>query len=184
MKRLLCLLLLVSASLITPACKKNKPAINQLPPETQTGASTFGCLVDGKVFKPKGDPFGGPILSCAYQYVNGGYYLQLFAKRDESATVPTVNSVSIGTDSLMIEEGKVYRLTTERKGTTIGQYSSYTNNGFIRYFTNDLLQGEIFIKKFDQINRIISGTFWFDAVNPNGEKVEVREGRFDMNYTL
>ncbi len=26
------------------------------------------------------------------------------------------------------------------------------------------------------------GTFWFDAVNAAGEKVEVREGRFDMKF--
>lgn len=29
---------------------------------------------------------------------------------------------------------------------------------------------------------IISGTFWYDAINSTGQKVEVRNGRFDMHF--
>ncbi|MBW7840687.1 MAG: hypothetical protein H3C36_13855, partial [Chitinophagaceae bacterium] len=43
--------------------------------------------------------------------------------------------------------------------------------------------GELWIKKLDPVNQIVSGTFWFDAVTANGQKVEVREGRFDVRYT-
>ncbi len=52
-------------------------------------------------------------------------------------------------------------------------------------FETDGLQytGELFIKKLDTVNQIVSGTFWFDAINSNGQKVEVREGRFDVRYT-
>ncbi len=66
-------------------CKKRKMPINpidQLPSETQTSANTFGCLVNGKVFLPKG-PSLSPILQCAYQYLNTnyskGYFFQLSA---------------------------------------------------------------------------------------------------------
>jgi hypothetical protein len=34
----------------------------------------------------------------------------------------------------------------------------------------------------DLANSIISGTFWFDAINTAGETVEIRQGRFDWNY--
>ena len=37
--------------------------------------------------------------------------------------------------------------------------------------------------RLDEVKQIVSGTFWFDAVNDKGEKVEVREGRFDMIFT-
>jgi hypothetical protein len=42
--------------LIVSGCRKHKTGnpIDQLPPETQTGANTFGCLVNGQVFKPGG----------------------------------------------------------------------------------------------------------------------------------
>jgi hypothetical protein len=65
-------------------CEKdqNIPEIDKLPPATQTGANTFGCMVDGKAFMPrKSGWFGGPVLQCSYQYTvnNGhlGYFLAL-----------------------------------------------------------------------------------------------------------
>ncbi len=39
------------------------------------------------------------------------------------------------------------------------------------------------ITKLDFENHIVSGTFWFDAINEDGKLVEIREGRFDMNFT-
>ena len=39
-----------------------------------------------------------------------------------------------------------------------------------------------FITKLNIQQRIVSGTFWYDAINSDGEKVEVRDGRFDMRY--
>lgn len=53
----------------------------------------------------------------------------------------------------------------------------------INYVTTDTFTGVLKITKLDTQQKIISGTFWFDAVNAAGEKVEVREGRFDMRYT-
>ena len=43
-------------------------------------------------------------------------------------------------------------------------------------------KGELIITKFDDVNQIMSGTFWFDAINKDGVKVEVREGRFDVHF--
>ena len=50
-------------------CKKHTNSgnpIDQLPPETQTGANTFGCLINGEVFLPKGRLLSDSILKCAY----------------------------------------------------------------------------------------------------------------------
>ena len=52
----------------------------------------------------------------------------------------------------------------------------------IQYETNEINRGELRITKFDTINQIVSGTFWFDAKNSSGQIVQVREGRFDMPY--
>lgn len=73
------ILLLLLTTLFFFQCRKHKSELEKLPPETQTGAEAFGCLVNGKVFTPKESPFAGPILSCAYQYVAGGYSFQLKA---------------------------------------------------------------------------------------------------------
>lgn len=182
MKQRLYLLLFISVSFFFITCKKDKPAIDQLPPATQTGAGTFGCIVNGKVFKPKGDIFSGPILSCANQYINGGYYFQLTAISKGSSTN---YSIGIFADSLKIENNVSYTLKTKNKREGIyGLYSISEIQGLINYMTDDRYIGELKITKLDEINRTVSGTFWFDAVDTNGGKVEVREGRFDMPYTL
>ena len=47
--------LLLAALLLTAACKKDKVApVDQLPPATTTGADTWGCLVNGEVWKATG----------------------------------------------------------------------------------------------------------------------------------
>jgi len=75
--RNLFLLFLAPLLLFGLQCRKNKSPEEQLPPETQVGAGTFGCLVNGNIFKAKGDPFGGPILNCSYQNINNVFYFGL-----------------------------------------------------------------------------------------------------------
>ncbi len=182
--KLLCGSLMIITLFTFSECKKNKPGnpVDQLPSETQYGAGTFGCLVDGKPFIPKGDPFGGPIKSCAYQFVGGGYSFQLSAS-DKST--PTIYSIGLSTDSLKIREGMTIELQNSRiKGMASGFYLKGDVQTFDIYSTSKINIGELKIKKLDEINRIVSGTFWFDAVNDMGVKAQVREGRFDMKYTL
>jgi hypothetical protein len=48
-------LLLLAALLGLSQCKKHDPdPLDQLPPATQTGANTFGCLVNGQPWTPQG----------------------------------------------------------------------------------------------------------------------------------
>ncbi len=174
---LLSILTIVSSN----SCKKNKDPESQLPPATQEGRDTFGCLVDGNVFKPKGSPFGGPILSCAYQFIDGGYYFQLAAKNSGDI----FRGVSIHTDSLQISEGNTYKLEDfYKKGGASARYSVAENLDLIEYLTTTAVLGELKISKLDTINRIVSGTFWFDAVNSDSHVVKVRDGRFDVRYSL
>jgi len=52
------------------------------------------------------------------------------------------------------------------------------------YKTTNEFYGELEIIKLDTENEIISGTFWFDAEEvDNGEIIEIKEGRFDINYS-
>jgi Family of unknown function (DUF6252) len=180
-------LLIIFLSLL--GCKKHKTSgnpLDQLPPETQTGANTFGCLVDGKVFLPEG-PSLSPILQCAYQYLNTnysqGYFFQLSAKEKGNKECELF-SISLGTDSLEIFENKTYQLVNYNIGNAAAQYSNFYACGqFINYNTSSTVNGELLIKKFDEINQIASGTFWFNAVDANGDTVKVTDGRFDMQFT-
>ena len=42
---------------------------------------------------------------------------------------------------------------------------------------------KITITKLDEVNHIVSGTFWFDVQDTNGVIHQIRDGRFDMQYT-
>jgi flagellar basal body rod protein FlgG len=43
--------------------------------------------------------------------------------------------------------------------------------------------GELKITYLDLTNQTISGTFFFDIIVQNGKLREIREGRFDMQFT-
>ena len=175
----LCFLLFTSMN-----CKKsNVTPIDQLPAATQTGANTFGCLVNGQVFLPKGLNFGGPRLNASYIYSNTntlrGYFFNVSAIKNNGDK--GAEGVSISSDSLAIKQGQKYVLkNSSNKGEIYGSYGTSVNVISDDFNTQGNYQGEVYFSRFDEIKGIVSGTFWFDAVNSKGEKVEVREGRFDV----
>lgn len=174
--------------LLSGSCKKPKTVnpIDQLPAETQTGANTFGCLVDGVAFLPGGGSLSGPNLICVYQnLISGtpaGYTFALGAtdKKDPRK----ITTVGFGMDSIKMGIG-IYILKVRNNGNGGGQFGYYDDNnpnGNL-FSTSEFVTGELQIRKFDTINQIASGTFWFDAINAAGQKVQIRDGRFDMRYT-
>lgn len=148
--------------------------VDLLPPATQTGENTFGCLLDGEVFLPGS---GINPLDCVYQFVDGGYYFALQAnKRDDNYSLI---GISIGTIHLEIQENVTYELTTKTEGNAVGGY-------FFKYnwkYTDEYYVGELTITKLDFNNHIVSGTFWFDIKDSQGKIHHIREGRFDMQFT-
>ena len=91
--------------------------IDKLPPATQIGANTFGCLLDGKAFLPG---TGSNPLDCVYQFVNGGFYFTLQAnKRDNLNNRITI---VLATNNLQILEGNTYVLLDESIGNAVGKY--------------------------------------------------------------
>jgi len=99
--------LLLSAS----RCKKDH---FHLPPETTTGANTFGCKVNGKVFVPR-DGRGRPGLFCQYVYLGegegGGWFLNIPAMNWRAS--PN-EAIGIATDSLLLEEGMTYEFKNKK----------------------------------------------------------------------
>jgi hypothetical protein len=81
-----------------------------------------------------------------------------------------------------LKSGRTFQLAnplTDGKNFVSNFGEFYTGNTII-YSTNNKYSGEVEFTKYE--NGIVSGTFWFDAVNDTGEVVEIREGRFDMKY--
>lgn len=175
------LLVLLVLTLTLGCCHKNddqpKTELEKLPPATQTGANTAGCLVNGVAFLPKGNFPGGAALTC--NYTNGlNFSLSINQKINDN-----IKSVSVANLNQQLQEGYIYILKKNLTTTVLPNGYAYFID-FINpdFNTNDNITGELKITYHNFNQAILSGTFWFDAINSNGEIVKVREGRFDMHY--
>jgi hypothetical protein len=157
-----------------------KTELEKLPPATQTGANTAGCLVNGIAFLPKGN---FPTLTCNY---NDGANFSLFIKeRIMQGSNENVRTILISSFNQNLHDnvGVTFPLTVYGSDSKSGEYVTYnTDLGEMHYETNSEVTGELKITYHNYNQAIISGTFWFDAINSTGQKVEVRNGRFDMHY--
>lgn len=112
--------------------------------------------------------------------VRGGWFLNIPAV--DFKAQPNIG-VSIQTDSLLLEENKVYEFKLGDNYQPIkGTVNAFYYNGTDTYPKLNNEEGYLMVKKIDQVNRIISGIFNFVGTNPNGQKVYVTEGRFDIVY--
>ena len=178
------LLCVLCAFLSLLACSGDDPSpIEQLPPATQTGAETIGCLINGKAFTPKGAFLGPPSRGSSYQFIyNDGdsfFNFQVFARHlpDPFQSV-YMNVIFQNFEDL--QEDRVYFL-----GDIIlhkGQ-AGYGNASIEIYETNSQHTGTLTITHYDYDNRIVSGTFEFE-VEVDGEVLKVTDGRFDMTFTI
>ena len=174
-------LLILTFFTLLSCSKKDDPElkpIDKLPPLTHTGANTAGCLVNGEAFLPKGyTPSGN--LRC--------YFIN---QKDFLLSINEIISnkfkrISIYYSIPNLIENSIYKLnevstTNDKSAEFVINEARPQNPNF--YTTTPTVTGELIITHHNYNNATISGTFWFDAVNSNGEKVEVREGRFDMEY--
>lgn len=172
-----CLILLLTTTLACHNDDDDNPPVdpvNQLPEATQTGAGTFGCLLDGEVFLPGNVPNK---LDCVYQIVNGGYYFSLQGSKRDSNN--NVIRISLNTKKMEIQQNETYILLENADRSVYGSY--FFNTDFS--YTNEIHTGELTITKLDFNNHIVSGTFWFDVKDSNGVVHQIREGRFDVRFT-
>lgn len=194
------LLLLIAISLfackIEPLKKKNPPEPT-LPPITTEGKNTFGCLVDGKLYLPKkGSTFKSPYVKEYYysERISTQFYgtLKIGAERWRAENEPSFQYLEFVLFKRVYSAGE-YNLFTD---STVYNHDLGMNQkqSYVRYIMRDSEMGIDFdsygtinpqagkmnIIKLDTINKIISGTFWFDAVDlKTGDTVKIRDGRFD-----
>lgn len=177
------LLLLFLTLFILTCCDKDddkpKTPIEQLPPTTQTGANTFGCLLDGEAFKPGSH---NNSYQCFYQYVDGGYYFYLGADKISNNIL---TGISLGTEKMSISEGQILKLYERVNGKAFGSLSNLDDNtGHYQINTTSITTtGELKITKLDFNKNIVSGTFWFDVKDDKDVVHQIREGRFDMTFS-
>lgn len=180
MKKIILIIGILLTTLLS-CSKKDDPTLTpleQLPAETKIGANTAGCLVNGEAFLPKGF-FPSGNLIC--YFINQNHFSLSISNKENN----NVNSIIIIVEDLNLVIGEVVNLNTMRSSNNskFAEYHILKDSGNDElYSTTPEITGELVITHHDYDNAIISGTFWFDAINNAGEKIEVREGRFDMEY--
>lgn len=166
------LLLILTVFILTSCDKDDKPKteLEKLPPATQTGARTFGCLLDGVAFVPTKSN-----CSSFYQYVNGYY----FSLQGNMYVNKELILLGLSTDNLKIEEGKTYILLDKIDGNASAKYfDDYDDSR-----TTSTEKGEMTITKLDLTKNIVSGTFFYDIKDSDGKLHKITNGRFDMPFT-
>ncbi|MFT3948484.1 MAG: DUF6252 family protein [Agriterribacter sp.] len=155
------------------SCKKDK-----LTKETQNGANTFSCLIDGEIYKPCSEAIIG---GANVKPVWGGLYVS-----NGITQASIVASCSEGVDwSISINIGNLvgkgeYSFSDPSNRAVFTVYKYNTGN----YSSSNTGKGKVTITKDDRANNILSGIFEFEGVDINntGKIIMITSGRFDINY--
>ncbi len=155
-------------------CKKHDPdPLEQLPPATQTGANTFGCLVNGKPWTPQG--YNGSSNYSVYydpSYRKGTLNISTYRYANNDANSKQL--ITIYSDSL--RSTGVYPLTRDKHQEAFFQDRAsrceFSGGAYYR-------QGALTITRLDLQAGIISGTFAFTLYQPGCDTIRITQGRFD-----
>lgn len=192
MKNLLVLLLL---SLLLPSCKTNldglfpPPPPVQLPLETQNGANTFGCILNGQTWEASSH---GSIRPFVYPSPDAHYSrgtLWLSAGRRTEVQSPFLG-FTIYVSRLNRLGMYVLSRRPDRTTSTYAYAEVSTDNAYAPYSTDSVRVGSITIVQLDTVSarKFVSGRFELvarpqkGAAPPNGFPAEatVTHGRFDV----
>lgn len=179
------------AALFCIGCSDNDPPQDQLPPITQTGANTFGAVVDGKIFIPKdsytftpgGDRKELEVLVGHEFFNNNGddewsisatnykdtpeTYIYIYLPTLKENRTNHIIDLSDGSESSNLSNAHIYSLIDLGNR----QYRSFDNSGIFNF------------SRLDIENGIYAGTFSVKLKNKDNENdvIEITDGRFDIN---
>lgn len=156
-----------------------------LPPETQTGANTFGCYVNGNLFVAQS---GGTSIYASYIPQTG--YLEIFTFGSGLSGDYIILRI------LHLKENAIntsFNVFFGKQYAALNWFTEY-NNGITSYIDMNQNIGEVFITRLDTINKIVSGNFHckmgksenFNNMDMNTYKLDsianISQGRFDLIY--
>ncbi len=166
--------------LMASACRKTPPDPEpDLPPETQTGARTIGCYINGKPWVPK--PYlaigVNPFLEVKYGGANPGLlYFEAGIPKDSAAS-----SLSIYIQPWAKKGDNEIWYDPSPSGDIFTSYGGLIFPRGCGTFRLDTLKTRrLTITKLDTVGvSVIAGTFEFTAFNTCGDTLRFTKGRFD-----
>ena len=169
--------LLLAALLGLSQCQKKDPdPVDQLPPATQTGAGTFGCLVNGQPWTPQGND-GTSNYSVSYDVTPAGGVLarqtyRIYGKaNDEFQNIVLFANQIAGAGSFSFRSPQRTRASVNDQKTNCYWSSRDSATTYRR--------GQMVITRLDRQAGIVSGTFAFTLYKPGCDSIRVTQGRFD-----
>lgn len=170
-------------------CKRDDPAplppkdpISVLPPETQTGAGTFGCVVNGVGYTiTNAISTSGEWVSLTKFAV--GADLHPNGRPDQALRSFTI--VLNGVLNAPPEATFSIVPATNQAVFTPGlnQFYTFSANATCTYGGKLFKTGKVELVKFDRVGRIAAGRFAFTLYEPGGcDTLRVTNGRFDVKF--
>jgi hypothetical protein len=157
------------------SCHKHDPApVDQLPPATQTGQYTFGCLLNGQPWTPQGfDGTSNYSIDYDPSYAQGT--LSIAAYRYTSSDSHSNQTIGLFSDSL--------KSTGRYKLRAGGHHGAVVDiSAGCQYYSNRppiYCKGTLVVTRLDKQAGIIAGTFEFTLAKAGCDTVKVTNGRFD-----
>jgi Family of unknown function (DUF6252) len=169
-------LLVLLPLIILISCKKE---VDELPPATQTGAHTFGAKVNGVLWTPQG--FGAFPANDLLKARMSGHDIVINASNIASSPNETEFQFTI----YNVTAPGVYPFNTDvTHPNGLASYVYYVKRKLTpvdEWMTSSTHTGSVTITRIDDVNRIVSGTFQFNAGSLyNSGVLSVTEGRFDL----
>lgn len=153
----LTLLIVVFASCNNDDDNTPQNPVSQLPPPTQTGENTFGCLINGEPF--------------------------VVTNTNNLVAIYQEGQLQFGGGGVSMIINEPFAINNQVDLIDRARYIVNPNPELgCQYEFEDAYEGFVTFSKIDQTNYIISGTFEFSTVNEECEIVNITEGRFDMQY--
>ncbi|RSK37575.1 hypothetical protein [Hymenobacter metallilatus] len=159
------------------SCKDHDPSPEQqLPPATQTGANTFGCLINGQAYLPAGYD-GTSNYAVLYDPGYNGGTLDI---RTYNAAGNNDQYLSVSSDGV----NQVRTYSMNGSSSSVGFYfrdaAHSTSCALINTSDNSIYRkGSLTITRLDLQAGIISGTFEAKLAKPGCDTVRITQGRFD-----
>lgn len=158
------------------SCKKDQ--LDLLPEKSNTGANTFGCLIDGQAFIAK-VPFGinNPLsITNSYSETDNLFLIQ-GNYEDKDGFISYLGfylfiTHGTGEYAIVINQNELKTYVYRDKNETKEYYMFPEDSGTIQ------------ISYFNETEHIISGEFEMSVTNiaDNSDRIEITQGRFDIKY--
>lgn len=159
---------------LTTGCTKDK----------QDGQGSFSAKINGKDMLPCVPTLtnGGPIKTNSYFYSSTHGSISVSASNRCERSYTYGKYIVVSFDSVILAENTTYKFGNGYNAVN-GQVRCIYSEDLNDYVSDSTLSGNITIRKFDPVSRIISASFEATLKEKNsGQLLTLTQGNFDLKY--